>query len=511
MGAGATIHFLRKATLATSFVCFAMLSAVPSAVGQESEPEQPSSQPASADEAGAAAPQPEVTQLLTAKLADQEASIQALRADMERRLSEEHSARQAAEAELTAALKAQQEAAAALKASPKVGGSDGLTLSGFLQADMYVRQASEDQLNTSTGAPLNDNRFALKRGRLRASIDRRYLAAILEADFNTNSGPQMRPMNVEATAKWPGDGVPYVAATVGIFKIPFGYEIGQSDYLRLFAERSNMERALFPGEYDLGARLAGGWQFIRYALALQNGEPLGASGFPGRDPNNAKDVVGRLGMTSMLGEGIQIQGGFSALYGKGLHKGTSPTKSTMTWQDRNENGRMDPNELIVSPGTSGLPSMNFSRHALGADLLISAKTSRFGNTTAYGEILWAKNLDRALLVADPFGPIGRDMRERGYYVALTQDLGQYLQAGVRYDHYDPDQDSTDRIAASVYLSSQAVSTFGMALAVRGRVGGLSNRLLVQYDVNRNHNGRDVTGLPTNLANNAFTLRAEAVF
>ena len=41
---------------------------------------------------------------------------------------------------------------AALRKNPSVAGIDGLTLSGFVQADMYVRQTSEDQLNTSTGA-----------------------------------------------------------------------------------------------------------------------------------------------------------------------------------------------------------------------------------------------------------------------------------------------------------------------------------------------------------------------
>jgi hypothetical protein len=428
---------------------------------------------------------------------------------MERLLSEEREARQAAQARATNEAKASAEAA--LQKSPKVAGSDGLTLAGFIQADMYVKQTSEDQLNTSSGAPLNDNRFSIRRLRLRASTDQRYLAAIAEIDTNTTNGPQARPMNVEVTAKLPGDQVPYIAGTVGIFKIPFGFEIGQADYDRLFAERSNMERALFPGEYDLGARISGGWRFVRYALAVQNGEPLGESTFPARDPNAAKDVVGRLGIVSPLGGGVNIQAGFSALAGKGLHKGTGPTKPTVTWSDRNENGRMDPNELLVSPGSSGLPSLNFSRNALGADILVSARTSNFGNTTAYAEMTWAKNLDRALLVADPFGPLGRDLRERGYYLALVQDLGKYLQAGVRYDYYDPDQDSTDRVSAVVLLSSQAVSTFGMGVAARMRIGGLTNRLLLQYDVNRNHSGRDQAGLPTNLASNAFTLRAEAVF
>jgi hypothetical protein len=478
------------------------------ALGQETSPAQVPSPVPEAEVAVAVAADARAA-ALEAQLAKQQADLAALRADLERRLDEERAARQAAEAKAAGEVKAAVDAA--LQDNPRVKGSDGLTLSGFIQSDMYVKQNSDDQLNTSTGAPLNDDRFMLKRLRLRASIDRRYLAAIAELDANTTNGPQVRPMNVEVTAKLPGERVPLVAATVGIFKIPFGFEIGQADYDRLFAERSNMERALFPGEYDLGARISGGWRFVRYALAVQNGEPMGESTFPGRDPNAAKDVVGRLGMVSALGGGVDMQAGFSALTGKGFHPGTPPTKPTLSWSDTNENGRVDTTKLISSPGTSGLPSQNFSRGAIGADILVSAQTSTLGKTTAYAEILWANNLDRGLLPADPLGTLGRDMRERGYYLALVQDVGRYFQAGVRYDFYDPDLDSTDRQAAVVLLSSKAVSTFGMAVAARMKIGGLTNRLLFQYDINRNHNGRDLAGLPTNLASNVFTMRAEAVF
>jgi hypothetical protein len=148
---------------------------------------------------------------------------------------------------------------------------------------------------------------------------------------------------------------------------------------------------------------------------------------------------------------------------------------------------------------------------LGMDLLLSLQTSWLGTTTVYGEITWAKNLDRALVIADPYGPLGRDLREMGYYIAFVQDFGRFLQAGVRYDWYDPDRDSTDRQSATMLLSSQAVSTFALAAAVRLRLGGLAGRLLFQYDVNRNHAGRDINGLPTSLASNVLTLRAEAVF
>ena len=45
-------------------------------------------------------------------------------------------------------------------------------------------------------------------------------------------------------------------------------------------ERSTAERALFPGEYDVGARLMGGWRFVRYVIAVQNGNPIGERSFP---------------------------------------------------------------------------------------------------------------------------------------------------------------------------------------------------------------------------------------
>ena len=56
-------------------------------------------------------------------------------------------------------------------------------------------------------------------------------------------------------------------------------------------------------------------------------------------------------------------------------------------------------------------------------------------------------------------------------------------------------------------SSVAYDTWAFAGAVR--IPGA--RLVAELDLNRNHNGRDNAGLPTNLADNAFTLRAEVSF
>src|SRR5262249_18541190 len=176
----------------------------------------------------------------------------------------------------------------------------------------------------------------------------------LELDFNTNKGPQARVIDAEISLgvppERPGD-LRAIAATVGLFKIPFGFEVLQSDRDRLFLERSTVIRALFPGEYDLGARVAGGWWFLRYAVAVQNGSPLGDRQFPGRDPNAAKDVSGRVGVEGELG-GVRVAAGASASAGKGFHRGTAATKDVIVWRDINNDGAVDPSEIQVIRGTA---------------------------------------------------------------------------------------------------------------------------------------------------------------
>ena len=160
-------------------------------------------------------------------------------------------------------------------------------------------------------------------------------------------------------------------------------------------ERSNAERALFPGEYDVGARLSGGWRFARYAIAVQNGEPLGerATG-GGRDPNAAKDVTGRVGVETPITDSLWIAAGVSALSGKGFHPGTPATKSTIQWNDANQNGIVDGGEIRAAPGMAAAPSRNFIRFGYGADLRLGLTTETLGTTMLYGGLYLGQDLDR---------------------------------------------------------------------------------------------------------------------
>src|SRR5262249_33129131 len=118
---------------------------------------------------------------------------------------------------------------------------EGFAIGGYLQADYLHSQASDDQLSQS-GAPINLNRFYLRRGRLRVDQGFKYAAATLELDANTISGVDVGIRLAEASLFYRGANPvtvpPIVMLTAGITDLPFGFELTESDRSRTFMERS---------------------------------------------------------------------------------------------------------------------------------------------------------------------------------------------------------------------------------------------------------------------------------
>jgi hypothetical protein len=386
-----------------------------------------------------------------------------------------------------------------------------VSLSGFLQADgVLYRQDSLDEVDPSTGEPLNETRFLIRRARLDGEVSYRFLGAAVRFEGNTIQGPTARIIGAEAWVRWPFAETgrpPVVTVAIGLLKIPFGLEVPQYNAERLFLERSNVSRALFPGDFDLGVRVHGGVRFLRYALAAMNGDPVGARGYPGRDPNQSKDLLGRLGIDVAPGHRVSVAGGVSGLYGTGFHRGTPATKDVLTWRDANGDGLVQLSELQVISGVAATPSQNFRRFALDVDLWLSVAIPRLGALTLAGELVWASNLDRGFLPADPVA-VGRNLRELGGYVALTQELSPYAAIGVRYDRYNPDVDARQQAGADPVPLDSSFSTLAVAVAVRYPPWG---RLTVEYDHNTNALGRTLSGVATTLGSDALTLRAQVSF
>lgn len=433
-------------------------------------------------------------------------------------LAEERAAREAAQAEALAAARAAQARAEALSAeAPALGFSTGgftLRFAGLLQADAVAwRESSVDELSPATGEPLNQTRFLIRRARLRAEVAYKWLFGALELDANTVRGPTVRLLAGYAGLRWPSrapGAPPYLALTVGLQRIPFGYELREPARTRFFLERSNAVQALFPSAYDLGAVLQGGWRFLRYAVAAMNGQPLSDAAtvqFQARDPNQSKDFLGRLGVDATIRRRVNVQTGFSALYGTGFHAGTPGTKDVLVWRDVNEDGIVSLPEIGVIAGVSGTPSESFDRWGIGGDLSVRVALPRVGELAIYGEVIWAANLDRGRLPSDPVAA-GRTLRQLGGYVAATCELTRWAQVGVRYDYYSPDADAAEARGYVSVPRDVSVSAVTAGVAARWLPYG---RLLVEYQHNDNALGRTPAGLPARLADDALTLRAQVQF
>jgi hypothetical protein len=385
-----------------------------------------------------------------------------------------------------------------------------LRVSGYLQVDWTVHnQSSQNEINYSTGAPLNQDRFTLRRGRVRVDADRGYLGGALEVDANTTNGSQVRPINAEVSlhSKGPVEArTPWLCLTAGLIRIPFGFEVPERDVERPFLERSTVARALFPGNFDLGARFRARYRFVDLSVAVMNGNPIGDRTFPALAPVSKKEIVGRLGTRSELAPGAVLEMGVSADSGTGFHEGTPTTKDQLVWRDDNGDGIVQATEIQVISGSSATPSQQFHRFALGADARLAIRFAAHAELTLRAEMVRASNLDRGIEPADPAGA-GYDLRELGWYLGATQEITAWGLVGVRYDRYDPDQDARRQQAALVVPRDRSYSTLALLAMVRYE----SARLSIEYDINRNALGRDVAGAPTNLKNDALTLRAQMAF
>ncbi len=381
-------------------------------------------------------------------------------------------------------------------------------VAAYVQTQLEHHQESEDQLR-SGGAPLNQNRFLVRRARLQIGREWQYSSLFVELDGNTVRGASFGLHRAEAALMYRDapSGPALVKLTAGQQPVPFGFEMTASARSRLFMERSQASRAFYPSEPDLGVTLSGEVAWLRYAVALFNGEPLGEqNGFASIDPNHHKDVLLRLGAVTNPSESLTISGGVSVMNGKGFAKGSDATKNTIRWDDSLQNGRVDltSNELSGVAAAAAVRSYNFDRWMAGADVQVGIKLTGLGWTKLFGELSFASNMDRALYVANPTQG-GLESREMGYYVAVAQELSPYASIGFRYDSYDPNADFLGYKSGNLVPAPQTIRTFSPCAAVMlpGRA-----RLAFQYDFIRDHLGRTSAGLPTDLANDAWTLRLQ---
>lgn len=406
-----------------------------------------------------------------------------------------------------AAARGRRLVAAAALISAGTAHADPITFSGYAQIDAIPWSAdSLDELDPETGAPLNQERFAIPRARLRAESYRDAIAGAIELDGNTLGGTgTARLLAAHAAYRWRREDLELVASA-GLVKIPFGSEVPTAERTKPFYEPPAFARALFPGNHDAGALLAGSYGAARWVVAAMNGAPVGDVQWRGADPASSFELVGRAGLAIAGPRELHIEAGVSALAGRGLSAGTPPTKDELQWLDENQDGLVQPTELQVVPGGPGVASQTYARDALGFDLRVRWCLCALGDGTAFVEGVLATNLDRSLIVSDPIRA-NRDLRQAGLALGVVQDLGAHARIGVRYDRYDADRDAFEQRGVDVVGAAPVFSTVGVMASAR--LGDA--QLLAQYDHERNPFGRGDDGAPRTRAASRLALRLQVGF
>jgi len=300
--------------------------------------------------------------------------------------------------------------------------------------------------------------------------------------------------------------------TAGLTEIPLGVELQQGQDEILFLERTTGSLAFFAGPVDTGAKLEGAYGPLRAQLAIMNGAPLDdrAGGLSGIDPTSAPDYLGRLGVDTHPTSTLRVAGGASFLSGKGFQPGTDAGKASLEWDDADANGQFSLTEVKLVSATGATPSATFDHWAVAADLTFEL-TTKLGLSRLYGEATLASNLDRGLFVASPtqYPTLTKtDIRELSWYIALVQDVTEYGFIGARYDVYDPNSDLVENRRGIAIPEDASIKTVSPIVGLRWPDVG---RLTFEYDFVKDSLARDTRGVPTDVANNQWTLRAQGQF
>ena len=282
--------------------------------------------------------------------------------------------------------------------------------------------SANDITARTDGTTTNGTFFRLRRARLKTEfMPSEHARFVLEFDPTPAGGPTSgtgtiaRTVEAVGIVKWTPDFVAEYA--VGIFKVPFSYEILQSDADRPFIERSWGEQNLFPGEFDTGARASATMldKKLTGHVAVVNGQMIGEKTFAVLpDLNRGKDVLGRANYDFGVAD-----------VGVGLYYGQGQITDTT--------------------------ALKFKQFPRAAGQLEAALHHTFfkklGKTKAFGEIVLGHDMDRGTKYAPGIGlpampvNIGDDVTgkdERSLFLRVEQDVTRWFTLGARYDFYSPD-------------------------------------------------------------------------
>lgn len=336
-----------------------------------------------------------------------------------------------------------------------------IKITGYLQSQF--QQTQTQGITSFSGGDFSknsDNRFIIRRGRLKIDRVDQYSSIVFQIDA-TQNGVQL----MDAFIQLYHPDYKQVKFTAGLFNRPFGYSIVYSSGFRDFPERARVFQTLMPRERDIGAMLTyhpvKEFKFITADIAMING-----SGLFAKDYDSKKDVVGNLSFKfdSLAGKKFHI--GFGASFYKGTVR--NDTENYYSGSETGFTKKSDPQNQ----------GHNFKRNYFGGNIQLQYDQS-FGTTSLKAEYI-AGTQPGIAASSTTAGPLAStsfsaqpatDLYLRdfaGYYIWFTQHILK-TKFGVlaAYDVYDPNSKLSEKQIGMANNNTTAgdikFSTFGYGL------------------------------------------------
>lgn len=396
---------------------------------------------------------------------------------------------------------------------------DALRFSGYIQPQwqMAGSKGASSYAGGDFGAAVN-NRFTLRRGRIRVDYERYNNAGMPVVQFafqfdGTERGVFIR----DFYGRFFETKFNLFSLAGGMFARPFGYEVNLSSADRETPERGRMSQILMKTERDLGAMISfeprrpdHPLRFLKIDIGAFNGQGLTAT----TDFDSHKDIVGRIGIKprKLKRSGIILSGGVSILYG-GMEQFTSYV---------NRMGTVNGQPGFITDSSLSNVGKIAPRHYYGADFQLKIPNGKGkGYTQFRAEYIRGQQSSTATTSETPGAiPIDKDGKYLplyvrsfdGAYLYFIQHLGSDKhQVVVRYDWYDPNKKVRGmQIGApgeGITPADVRYNTLGFGYLYYANE---HLKFTLYYDMVKNESTR-LSGYTNDLKDNIFTARMQYRF